>query len=81
MTHPIDPSKSPVEISQQSSNAAFEVATILLSFRARRREAGRLGRVARALDVAPVAAALASWLAAEVAELCTTRAFHVVAGL
>ena len=88
MTDPIDPSKSLVEIGQQSSSSAFEVATIAfevatipLSLLARRRESSRLSRVARTPAVAPVTAVLAGWLAAEVAELSSTRAFHVVAGL
>jgi hypothetical protein len=76
-----DLSKSLVETCQPGSNAMCDVAMILLGHWASWREGSRLSRVARAPAQAPMIAALAGCLAAEIAELGAARAFDVMASL
>jgi hypothetical protein len=76
-----DLSKSLVETCQPGFNATCDVAMVLLGQRASRREWTRLSRVARTIALAPVAAALAGCLAAEIAELGAAGAFDVMASL
>jgi hypothetical protein len=78
MAHLSDLSKSLVETCQPGFNATCDVAMVLLGQRASRREWTRLRRVARTIALAPMAAALAGCLAAEIAELGAARAFDVV---
>lgn len=81
MTHLSNAKESLVEAILQWTNATCDVAMILLSHRARRRETSRLSRVARASALTPVAAAFARWLATKIAELGAARTLNVMASL
>lgn len=82
MAHLSDLSESLVKTCQPGFNATCDVALVLLGHWTSRREGSRLDRVARASALlAPMAAALAGCLAAEIAELGAARAFDVMASL
>jgi hypothetical protein len=78
MAHLSDLSKSLVETCQPGFDATRNVALVLLGQRASRREWTRMSRIARTVALAPMAAALAGYLAAEIAELDAAGAFDVV---